>query len=174
MEDDSIWYSLIEEFVVTEDCFKNNDVSIIDNDGLQHYLDNKEYMIYLSQITAAIATGNTTIKIEQFEDFMNTEKNLMLPLVVKEVGDDFTAHAFYNQANSGTFGIHTDPVDVFIQCLAGVKHLEVEGYEMFLGPHEIAYVPANTPHRALNKEKALVVSYGIYDTETSSSIRKND
>ena len=160
------FYDLIEKFLTTEDCFKNNDGSIIDNDGLQHYLDNKEYMTYLAQITAEIAIGNT-IKIEQFEYFMNNENNLLLPFV----GDDYTAHAFYNQANSGTFGIHTDPVDVWIQCLAGVKHLEVDGDEIVLQPHEVTIIPANTPHRALNKEKALIVSYGIHDTETISSIR---
>lgn len=166
--EDSKFYEAIENFVLSEDCFKNNDVSIIDNDGLQHYLDNKEYMVYLAQISAEIAKGNT-IKIEQFESIMNTKGNLLLPLV----GDDFTAHAFYNQANGGTFGMHTDPVDVFIQCMAGVKHLEVDGNEVILHPHEVAIIPANTPHRALNKEKALMVSYGIHDTETLNRIRQD-
>lgn len=162
-------FKIFENFALSEDCFKNNDVSIIDNDGLQHYLDNKEYMVYLAQISAEIAKGNT-IKIEQFESIMKTKGNHLL---LHLVGDDFTAHAFYNQANGGTFGMHTDPVDVLIQCLAGVKHLEVDGDEVILNPQEVAFIPANTPHRALNKEKAFIVSYGIHDTETPNRIRQD-
>ena len=168
---DTRFYESIEKFVITEDCFQNNDVSFIDKDGLQHYLENKEYMTYLSLITEVIAKGHT-IKLEQFEYFTNNPENELFNLLSKLYNTvDITAHAFYNQENSGTFDIHTDPVDVWIQCWAGVKHLEVDGKEVVLYPHEVTHIPANTPHRALNTEKALMVSYGIHDTETLNSLR---
>jgi mannose-6-phosphate isomerase-like protein (cupin superfamily) len=70
--------------------------------------------------------------------------------------------------------MHSDPIDVLIECLDGKKLMEVAGKEIVLEPNNTVYIQANTPHRALNYEKALTISYGINDTETLSRIRKND
>ena len=52
--------------------------------------------------------------------------------------------------------------------------MEVEGKEIVLEPHDTLLIPANTEHRALNKEKALMISYGIHDTETLNGLREDD
>jgi mannose-6-phosphate isomerase-like protein (cupin superfamily) len=148
-----------ENFVLSEECFSNQDVSYIDTEGKQHYVNQEEYYSYLAKITQLIISENT-IKVEQFEKVLGCE--------------DKTAHAFYNKLNGPSFGIHEDPVDVLIECLDGKKWMEVEGKEIVLEPRDTLYIPANTPHRALNYEKALMISYGINDTETLSRIRKND
>lgn len=145
-----------ENFLLSKDCFKNHDVSCIDRDGNQHYVKAESYPEYQGTVSILLVTDNT-IKIEQYE---------------KQFGyTDRTAHIFYNKANGPSFGVHTDPVDVLIECLDGVKTMEVEGKEISLEPHDTLFIPANTPHRALNYEKALMISYGINDTETLSNIR---
>lgn len=151
-----------ENFLLTEECFDNHDVSVIDKDGLQHYLNinNEDYMAYFAVISLELGVWGNTIKVEQIEKWFDY--------------NDRTAHAFYNQVNSGTFSIHTDPVDVIIECLDGRKYMEVEGKEIVLEPHDTLLIPANTEHRALNKEKALMISYGIHDTETLNGLREDD
>ena len=52
--------------------------------------------------------------------------------------------------------------------------MEVDGKEITLQPGHKLIIPAGTPHRALNYEKALMASHGINDTETLSRLRQND
>ena len=85
-----------------------------------------------------------------------------------------TVHAFYNQENGASFDVHTDPVDVIIECLDGTKVMEVEGKEISIAKGETLLIPAGTPHRALNYGKALMISHGIHDTETLNGIRENN
>ena len=148
-----------ENFVLSIECFSNQDVSYIDANGKQHYLDQKEYYVYLAEISQLLISENT-IKVEQFEKVIGCK--------------DRTAHVFYNKANGPSFDMHSDPIDVLIECLDGKKLMEVAGKEIVLEPNNTVYIQANTPHRALNYEKALTISYGINDTETLSRIRKND
>ncbi len=145
------------EFVRSNECFELHDVSIIDEDGNQHYVDQTEYYSYLANISLIIAGKKDTIKIEQMETHWNW--------------DDRTIHVFYNPKDGPTFDIHTDPVDVIIECKDGIKYMEVDGKEIRLFPGDKLSIPANTPHRALNYEQALMASHGISDTETLNSIR---
>jgi len=143
-------------FILSENCFSTHDVSFIDKDGNQHYLDQSDYVSYMGRIASLVGEGHT-IKVEQIEKWFGYT--------------DRTAHIFYNQKDGATFGVHTDPVNVLIECLDGVKWMEVDGKEISLQPHDTVLIPANTPHRALNYEKALMISYGIRDTETINRIR---
>jgi len=152
-------FSDFEQWLYSNECFENHDVSYIDIEGLQHYLDQTDYHAYIAKVGILIAEKNT-IKVEQYEK------------VLKIV--DKTAHVFYNQDNGPTFKLHQDPVDVIIECLDGEKDLEVRGARVTLNPGESLFIPANTKHRAINSKKALMISYGISDTETLSSIRKNN
>ena len=145
-----------ENWLLTTDCFENHDVSHIDVNGNQHYIKHSEYMAYLGEMTVLIA-NKATIKVEQVEQWYGYT--------------DRTAHAFYNAANGPSFDTHTDPIDVLIECLDGKKTLEIDGGTVVLGPHDKVLIPANTAHRALNYEKALMISYGISDTETLTRIR---
>jgi len=152
-------FEQFEEFLLSEDCFENHDVSFIDEDGKQHYLDQTCYPSYLAK-TSYLITSRNTIKVEQFE---------------RQFGyTDRTAHIFYNKAFGPSFDIHSDPIDVLIECLDGIKYMEVDGKEVILQPHDYIHIPANTKHRALNYKKALMVSYGIGDTETLKRIHQND
>ena len=108
----------------------------IDIEGLQHYLQFDNYWAYHPFVSSLLYSENT-IKVEQLEKKFNFK--------------DKTAHMFLNKKNGPSFNVHTDPVEVIIECLDGVKHMEVEG----------------------NKIK-LMISYGIHDTETLDGLREND
>ncbi len=149
-------FDQFENFLLTEECFNNHDVSHIDEDGNQHYIKQSEYIAYLGETTVLLA-NKATIKVEQFEK----------PLGV----NNGTVHVFYNQENGASFDVHTDPIDVIIECVEGIKVMEVEGKEISLSKNETLFIEAGTPHRALNYEKALMLSHGIHDSETINSIR---
>ena len=153
-------FQQFEEFLLSEDCYMNHDVSIIDTDGLQHYISETEFFTYQTKMTKYLVQEKYTVKIEQMENYWKF--------------NDRTMHLFYNPKNGPTFSEHTDPINVIIECKDGIKHIEVEGWEIDLLPNERVYIPADTFHKALNYEKALVISHGISDTETLERLRKND
>ena len=148
-------FTEFEDFLFSKRCFENHDVSYIDIEGNQHYLDQTDYMMYQIKVAELIVSINT-IKVEQCEQWFNTTG---------------TAHIFYNKENGPSFGVHTDPVDVIIECLDGTKYMEIEGKEKVLKPKGFVHILAGTNHRALNYEKALMISYGASDTETLTRIR---
>lgn len=148
-----------EDFLLSEECWENHDVSYIDIDGLQHYCTYDDYWTYYAIVSQLIASENT-IKVEQLErKFGYVNK---------------TAHAFYNKECGPSFEVHTDPVEVVIECIDGRKYMQVEGKEIVLNPGDMLTIPPNTEHKALNYEKALMISYGISDTETLNGIRENN
>ena len=144
------------KFVLSKDCFDEQDVSYIDKEGNQHYLNKDDFFVYQATV-ARLLMEKDTIKIEQAEKVFDFNRG--------------TAHIFFNKPNGYSFDVHTDPVDVFIECLDGRKWLEIEGKEICLEKGERVLIPKNTPHKALNYEKALMISYGIGDTETLTRIR---
>lgn len=143
------------DFILSEQCFEEHDVSYIDDEGHQHYLEQNDLHEYMHSIMRIMQT-KYTIKIEQMEKLFTV---------------DGTAHMFYNKAGGPSFGVHTDPVDVVITCYDGVKHMEVNGKSKKIKKGKSLRIPAGTEHRALNTTEAVMVSYGIRDTETINRIR---
>ncbi len=141
-------------------CYHEHDVSIIDENGLQHYIEPTEYYAYCALMAEHIAVGKVTIKVEQMEKHWKF--------------DDRTIHLFYNPKFGPTFEQHTDPVDVIIECKAGQKSMWVDGMEVILQVGDKLMIPAGTEHKALNYERALIASHGISDTETLNRVREND
>lgn len=151
-------FDQFEEFLLSEECFMEHDVSTINSKGEQHYILSDEYWQYQLVMAMHLSKFSETIKVEQMERRYDW--------------GDRTIHFFYNPINGPTFKEHTDPVDVIIECHDGIKYMEVDGKTIELTPGgNKLLIRANTPHRALNYEKALMASHGINDTETLSNIR---
>ena len=72
-----------------------------------------------------------------------------------------TCHAFRAYPNSASFNLHTDPDDVFLYVTQGVKTIQLEDRYIVLGVGESLLIPANTPHRALNEDASLMLSFGL-------------
>ena len=153
-------FEQFEEFLMSGQCYNEHDVSIIDEDGLQHYIEPTEYYAYCALMAEHLAMGKVTIKIEQMEKHWKF--------------DDRTIHLFYNPKFGPTLEKHTDPVDVIIECKAGSKSMWVDGIEVILTPGDKLSIRAGTVHKALNYERALIASHGISDTETLDRIREDN
>jgi mannose-6-phosphate isomerase-like protein (cupin superfamily) len=72
-----------------------------------------------------------------------------------------TCHVFRAFENSASFGLHTDPDDVVIYCISGKKTMIVDGNLTTLNPHDTLYIPANTPHEAINDFESVMLSFGL-------------
>jgi quercetin dioxygenase-like cupin family protein len=62
---------------------------------------------------------------------------------------------------SKSFGLHTDPDDVIIFCIEGIKNIIVDGVKYKLKPQNSLFIPANKPHEAINEEDSLMLSFGL-------------
>lgn len=107
-------------------------------------------------------TDTKTIKIEGMERY-----NAWVWNKAREFADLYnhtgpiTAHAFMTSINGPTFGVHTDPDDVIVYCCEGTKRMEVDGNLFVLNPGDWVYMPHNTPHRAINTDASLMISFGL-------------
>ena len=148
------------EFLLSEDCFEKCLVSFIDEHQRQRYIEQTDIWAYRGKITDLWMSGDDTIKIEGYEQFKYIENG--------------TIHIFYSPAGGPTFPLHSDPVNVIIEVIDGSKCIETFNGEYHMSPGQNMFLRAGVEHRAINYEKALTYSYGINDTNTLSSIHKDN
>lgn len=72
-----------------------------------------------------------------------------------------TCHCFIAAAGSPSFPTHTDPDDVIIYVIAGTKLMVVNGEQIWIRAGQYIHIPANTPHRADNREMSIMLSFGL-------------
>jgi len=149
-----------EKFLLSQECYDNHDVFIIDVNQCIHHIDIDNHIEYQAEMAKHLFKEEVTIKIEQMESYFNY--------------NDGTIHVFHSPKNGPTFPEHTDTTDVMIVCLDGVKTMEIEGKPVTLQPNENVYITTRTYHRALNYEKALMASHGIGDTTTLKRLHQNN
>jgi quercetin dioxygenase-like cupin family protein len=142
-----------ENFIQNEIVYQQNIISIIDDLGRQ---------IYLSNLGQLHSNYGKTIKVESMEKYNDKifNKGKELTVFYKHDGP-VTCHAFQSFKNSKSFGLHTDPDDVIIYCVFGEKKLIVNGMQHILLPKDSVYIPANTPHQAINEHESLTLSFGL-------------
>jgi mannose-6-phosphate isomerase-like protein (cupin superfamily) len=142
-----------ENFVHSKLVYEQNIISVIDEDGKQ---------IYLNSLGDLYKYNACTIKIEQMEKYNQSIFNFCKELAIKYNHDGpVSCHAFRAFKDSVSFGLHTDPDDVIILGVAGIKWMNIDSKEHCIGPNQSVLIPANTPHEALNKEDSLMLSFGL-------------
>jgi mannose-6-phosphate isomerase-like protein (cupin superfamily) len=143
----------LEEFynlVRSPTAHQNQMVSLIDSNGLQHFIDEDDYISYLGKIDQLLMDDTITIKVEKYE---------------KEIDyNDGTVHIFYARKNSPSFDTHTDPIDIVLEVTHGVKTIEVNGVSTVIPQGICLFVPANTLHRATNEYESIMLSWGLHDS----------
>lgn len=133
--------------------YEENLVSYIDSSGKQHCS---------RSFSDIISRQNVTVKIEGLERFNRKifqECQRLSSLYVHK--GPVTCHLFYSRIGSPSFGLHTDPDDVVIQCIEGKKSMEINGKKIILDSGERVYIPEGRPHRALNEFESLIFSFGL-------------
>lgn len=153
-------FEKFEEFLLSQECYDNHDVFIIDSNQCMHHIDIDNYIEYQAEMAKHLFKEEVTIKVHQMESYFNYNYG--------------TIHVFHSPKNGPTFPEHTDLTDVMIKCLDGIKTMEIEGKQVTLQPGESVTIKTRTFHRALNHEKALMASHGIGDTETLKRLHQNN
>ena len=64
-------------------------------------------------------------------------------------------------AGGYTFKPHTDPDDVLIYVVEGEKGMVVETTVYDLKAGDSLFIPANTPHYAVNNKASIMISLGL-------------
>ena len=145
-----------ENFLYTDLVYEQKIVSVIDDQHRQ---------ILIENIRQLHDYTNCTIKLEQMEKYNEGifEKCQELRTKYSHPGP-VTCHAFLAFKGSKSFGVHTDPDDVIIECIFGSKTLYVatkNDRRHVLKQGEYIFIPANTEHEIINEEKSLILSFGF-------------
>ena len=140
-------------FIERDLVYEQKLISIIDYQGRQILLDS------LGQLHS---NYGKTIKVEGMEKY-----NLKIFQKCKSIAKKYnhkgpvTCHAFRAFENSGTFPMHTDPDDVLLYVVWGKKIIKFEKYDIVIKKGGKYFIPANTPHRAVNEKSSLMLSFGL-------------
>lgn len=142
-----------ENFLHTDLVYEQKIISVIDEQSRQIFLDG------IGELYKH--TGNT-IKLEQMEKYNQSIFQKCQNLREKySHNGPVTCHAFLAFEGSKSFGLHTDPDDVIIECIFGSKTLFVGDIKHVLKSDDCIYIPANTPHEIINEDKSLILSFGL-------------
>ena len=142
-----------EAFIGREFVYQHNLISIIKNS--QHHL------VYSYDQLKKTYNG-CSIKLEGLERY---SRELAIKCAGLKIYHDHTGpvncHAYRAYPGSESFGRHTDPMPVFLEVIEGTKNLIVDGEWHTLESGQTLFIPANTPHEAINQDDSLMLSFGL-------------
>ena len=146
-------YSEFEKFALSNYALEEKIVNIIDYNGRQ---------IVIESVSQFLSYQGSTVKIQSMEKYNRTifAKCQELSLQLNHDGP-VTCHAFRAYPDSVSFGMHTDPDDVYLFVTEGLKTMEVDGKYIQLLAGQSILIPANTPHQAHNTHSSLMLSFGL-------------
>jgi len=142
-----------ESFILQDLPYQQKIIYTIDNDGLEHSV---------KSVGELFANQENTIKLEQMEKY-----NANIWFRCQELAQKYghlgpvTCHVYRAQPWSGSFKLHTDPDTVILEIVDGTKVMEMAGTEYILHKGDKFTIPANTPHRAINRDASLMLSFGL-------------
>jgi mannose-6-phosphate isomerase-like protein (cupin superfamily) len=146
-------YSEFEKFALSNYALEEKIVNVIDNSGRQ---------LVIESVSQFLSYQGCTVKIQSMEKY-----NYKIYNKCRELAEQFihkapiTCHAFRAYPDSVSFGVHTDPDDVYLLVAEGIKTIEVDGKYIHLNAGDSLFIPANTPHQAHNTHSSLMLSFGL-------------
>ena len=83
----------------------------------------------------------------------------------EKVNGTVDAHLYLAPSNGGSFGLHTDPNDVFVHVLHGRKQFELPEHNLTvdLEPGDWLYIPKNAQHKGFSLTNSIMLSFGVRD-----------
>lgn len=155
---EKFYYNVVTKYL---EKGEGNLICRIDRDGLDHSVET------LMEISARSVTDTIKIngveRFEQIKEGLRTITNHCSEFVADY--DYVSAHLFKAGQRAGTFKLHTDPVDLVIWCIDGMKTMEVNGVIYNIGINQCLFIPANAPHRAINNCSSIMLSVGFESNE---------
>jgi len=146
-------YDEFEKFSLSNYALEEKIVSVIDYHGRQ---------VQIESVSQFLSYQGCTIKIQSMEKYnSDIYKYCKYLTETKNHNGPVTCHAFRAYPDSVSFDMHKDPDDVFLYVTEGIKTIQVYNKYSQLGIGESLFIPANTPHRALNTHSSLMLSFGL-------------
>ena len=142
-----------EAFIGREFVYRHNLISVIQNGG--HYLVHNHAELLKRY-------NGCAIKLEGLERYSRelAVKCAGLKIMYDHFGP-MTCHAYRAFPGSESFGLHSDPMPVFLEVIEGTKNMIVNSEWHTLQAGDTLYIPANTPHEAINQDDSLMLSFGL-------------
>lgn len=135
--------------------YEQKDISVIDNLGRQIILDDFFQLMQMREFPY-------TVKIESMEKYSETLYNYTKELSkIYNHSGPVTCHIFWARKGDSSFPEHVDLDDVVIHCAQGIKHMSIEGKDVFLKEDEEVLIPYGTKHQAMNTSDSIMLSFGL-------------
>lgn len=129
---------------------------------LVSYINSAGQQILVCSPAELYAQKVVTIKVEGMERFSKPTWEACNNYVKKyKHTGPVTCHAFLASKNAPSFPTHTDPDDVILHCCDGTKTLYIENDLVTIPAGQEVFIKANTPHKAVNTEYSLMLSFGL-------------
>lgn len=102
------------------------------------------------------------IKVQGMERW-NQEFSELCSLLEKKVGGWVDAHLYLAPSQGGSFGVHTDPQDVFVYVLRGHKRFDLPDHNLTveLKAGDWLYIPKDAKHKGESITNSVMVSFGV-------------
>jgi len=131
-------------------------------EGMVSRIDEDHMIRPVESMAEAFDNKLKTIKIEELEKVF--EWVYLETLNVKREANHngpCNAHLFWAPANGPSFVRHEDPYDIYLKWMWGTKTIEIDGEVITLNADNPGvWVPAGTPHRGVNIEESIMISFG--------------
>lgn len=157
-----------QKLIVNPD-FYNKELIYFIQDGKDSIVNSiyNSYTNYVADLPNAIEK-KTCIKVQGVENYN---------VGIMELCHEFVqiwqrcvdCHAYWGFAGTGSFDMHTDPNEVCILVLQGLKEIHFEDTMVPVPEGERIFIPANKPHRAFNLDNTLSLSISSYPLGHESS-----
>lgn len=81
----------------------------------------------------------------------------------EKISGHIDVHLFLAPSKGGSFGLHTDPNDVFVYVLWGRKQFELPEFNLNveLTPGDWLYIPKNAQHKGFSLSNSAMLSFGV-------------
>lgn len=123
---------------------------------------NKGIVIDAMSVSDVLEHSDKVIKIEGYEKLCPTLFQACKDLAeVMEHDGPVTCHLFISPKGGKSFPTHTDPDDVFLYVVSGMKHMAVNDDVKLLTAGDSLLIPRDTPHRAYNLNDSKMLSFGL-------------
>lgn len=138
-----------ESFLQNDLVYKQKILYYIDDLGREHLIEN------LGQLHSVYGKS---IKMESAEKYNRELFNLCKSF---DHPGPVTCHIFRSYINSKSFPKHTDPDDVLLLMISGKKDIIIDNKITTLEEGNKIFIPADTPHEAINTSDSLMLSIGF-------------
>lgn len=145
--------SEFEAFIGREFVYRHNLISVIQNGG--------HFLVHNHAELSKLYNG-CSIKLEGLERYSRelAVKCAGLKIMYDHAGP-MTCHAYRAYPGSESFGLHSDPMPVFLEVIEGTKNMIVDNEWHTLQAGDTLYISANVPHEAINQDDSLILSFGF-------------